>query len=60
MRSAVRGGTLTWERAQVAWELNRETLPEFEDRPLEQQNWALATWRTKKKIALIEMIESNK
>jgi hypothetical protein len=45
-----------WEKAQVAWDM-RESLPEFEDRPIEQQNWLLATWRSKAKIAAIEAVE---
>jgi hypothetical protein len=47
------GGTNTWE----AWDL-RESLPEFEDRPQEQQDWLLATWRTMKKLERIQAIDA--
>jgi hypothetical protein len=56
LRSGVRGGTELWERARVAWEVG-ESLPEFEDRPEEQQSWLLATWRTMQKISAVEAIE---
>ena len=53
------GGNATWERARVAWDLG-ESLPEFEDRPLEQQDWLLATWRTMKKLERIQAIDAAK
>ena len=45
-----------WERAHVAWELNR-TMSEFDDLSLEDQNYALATWRTMQKLENIKVIE---
>ena len=53
------GGNATWERARVAWEL-RESLPEFEDRTDEQQNWLIATWRTMRKLDRIQSIDAAK
>jgi hypothetical protein len=41
----------------AAWEM-KETLPEFEERPQEQQDWAVAAWRTKKKLDRISLIAS--
>ena len=52
------GGTETWERAQAAWDLG-ETLPEFDARPDEEQDWAVATWRTMRKIDRIRVVESG-
>jgi len=51
------GGNSTWERAKVAWDLH-ESLPEFEDRPQEQQDWLMATWRTMKKLERIQAIDA--
>lgn len=51
-RSGIRGGTEVSEKARVAWALG-ETLPEFEDRPMEQQEWAIATWRVERKMEAI-------
>jgi len=57
--SGLTGGTATWERARVAWEIG-ESLPEFEDRPDEQQNWLIATWRTLRKLDRIQAIDAAK
>ena len=54
--SGLSGGTALWERAHVAWELNR-TMSEFDDLSLEDQNYALATWRTMQKLENIKVIE---
>ena len=43
----------------VAWDLG-ESLPEFEDRPQEQQDWLLATWRMMKKLERIQAIDAAK
>ena len=51
------GGNETWERARVAWDVG-ESLPEFEDRPQEQQDWLIATWRTMKKLERIQAIDA--
>jgi len=51
------GGTPTWERASCAWDLRGESLPEFEERPEDQQDWLLATWRTKRKLDRIRLID---
>jgi hypothetical protein len=58
LQSPVTGGSDVWEHAQVALGLG-ETLPEFEERPQEQQNWAIATWRTMRRISTIELLESE-
>ena len=55
MRSPVKGGNILWEKAQVAWEM-RQSLPEFEARDQEEQDWLLAVWRTKAKISTIESV----
>ena len=39
----------------VAFELRR-TLSEFEELDHEDQAWAIATWRTKNKLKLIESV----
>ena len=49
------GGTATWERAQAAWELGL-TLDEFEAKPEKSQNWALAVWRTKRKVDNVQAL----
>lgn len=46
------GGTDTMERAFCAWELG-QSLPEFEDRSQDQQDWLLAVYRTKRKVERI-------
>jgi len=55
----LRGGTPMLERALCAWELG-ESLPEFEDRPMEQQDWLLATWRTRSKLDRIRAIDQHR
>jgi hypothetical protein len=57
LRLPVDGGSDIWERSQVAWELGR-TLSEFEGLDQEDQEWALAVWRTKRKLGAIEALES--
>jgi len=47
------------ERALAAWELG-ESLPEFEDRPMEQQDWLLAAWRTRSKLDRIRAIDQHR
>ena len=48
------GGTQIGEAALTAWEMG-QTLPEFEDRPIEQQYWAMATRRIKIKAAAVDI-----
>ena len=55
---SLKGGTETWERAQTAWALG-ETIPEFDGRPPEEQDWAVAVWRTMRKIDRIRVIEAE-
>ncbi len=47
------------EAALVAWEL-RESLPEFEARPHEQQDWLMATFRIRRKLDAVALAESVK
>jgi hypothetical protein len=54
MRSALAGGTQIGEAALTAWELG-QTLPEFEERPIEQQYWAIAARRIKIKAAAVDL-----
>lgn len=51
------GGTRVLERALCAWEL-RESLPQFEAREQDDQDWLLATWRTKTKLDRIQAIDT--
>jgi len=37
----------------------RQSLPEFDARPLEEQEWLLAVWRTQRRISVAELIESE-
>ena len=55
---SLKGGTETWERAQTAWALG-ETIPEFDGRSPDEQNWAVAVWRTMRKIDRIRVIEAE-
>jgi len=57
IKSPVHGGSVLWEQAQIAWHL-RESLPEFQGREPEQQQWLTATWRAMAKIRAIEAKES--
>ena len=54
LRSALKGGTQIGEAALTAWELG-QTLPEFEDRPIEQQYWAIAARRIKIKASAVDL-----
>jgi len=53
----LKGGTETWERASCAWDSKGESLPEFEARPQEQQDWLLAVWRTRAKLDRIRSLD---
>ena len=54
----LRGGTETLERALCAWEVG-ESLPEFEDRPQDEQDWLLAVWRTRAKLDRCRAIDAH-
>ena len=47
------------ERALCAWELG-ESLPTFEARTIEEQDWLLATWRTRTKLDRIRAIDQHR
>lgn len=57
LRSPIEGGTRTWEEANIAFDLG-ESLPEFQERSQDQQDWLRATWRTRQRIKIIEALES--
>jgi hypothetical protein len=42
-----------------AWDVG-QSLPEFEARPQDQQDWLLAIWRTKGKLDRIRAIDARK
>ena len=48
------GGTEAWEMAQAAARFS-QTLPEFEQRPQEEQDWGRALWRTEQKLEILQL-----
>jgi hypothetical protein len=54
----LKGGTATLERALCAWEL-RQSLPEFEARPEDEQDWLLAVYRTRTKLDRVKAIDAR-
>ena len=52
------GGTSLWERAQVVWE-HKIRMSEFDAWDQDDQDYALATWRTKQKLENIKIIHAE-
>lgn len=50
------GGTPLWERAQIAWHY-RARMSELDSWDSEDQDYALATWRTQQKVANIKVLD---
>lgn len=49
-----------WEDANIAWEL-RQSLPEFQARPDEEQDWLRATYRMRNAVSNADAVtEYNK